>query len=223
MLNELVPQIFLEEDGGAAGGSDNTSDGPVMPEWLAQGTAEQQADKALWEHKKLPDAITAFQKMKKAIPVVPKSPDEYNLEGDLPEGLVRNEAVDDSFRRAAHGAKLTKEQAAAFKAWHNNTMAGMIKTAKEKQAEMIEAAKNDLNDKLGKAGMANAEKAMRQYGGEELAKMAMKDPSKYGAFITAFADVGKRISEDSFAGVGAGGGDTGDIDLDEYFPDMPKG
>ena len=217
------PFFFYQEDtGGDTGGTTDGGTGDETPAWLKQGTEEQQGNEWLRSHQKLPEVLDTAIGLKKQLDEIPKPPesiDGYDL-GEPEEGAERDEAIEKSFLEVAHKNNFTNDQAKAAVSWLNT----IIKDAREKRSTELQkdAQKKaeSIKKELGDDGLQMAKKALSQFGNEDLANEAARNPGAYSGVLKFAATVGKQISEGTLVAGDKSGTGEGEMSWDEIFPDM---
>lgn len=141
-------------------------------------------------------------------------PDDANLDAELVNG----------YSTLAQEQGLSSEQASAVVAW----FVDQTKAAETAQAEALKTQSAGWLDevkadpKLGGENFAatcnDAKKALRQFGGEDLAKLyAQIGMENHPASIAAWAAVGRAMAEDNSGGGGGGPGGGAPQDRDAWI------
>jgi hypothetical protein len=130
--------------------------------------------------------------------VQPVVPEKYEFE--LPEGIVLNEELTNKATEVFKELKLSNEQAQKLVNIQSDTIMAMNKANQDFFISTVNEWKNETKKQLGDkydSEMAFAKKAFKEFGNEELSKMADEfGIGNHPAFINMLIGVGKKISED---------------------------
>lgn len=137
----------------------------------------------------------------------PEAAEQYELK--TPEGLqegLHDEAVENAFKQLAFESGLSGDQASKLHGWYWN----LVKSGQEQSQQATEKAIDSLKDEWkGDAFKENTELAVRafkQFGGDEAQKFI--EETRVGGvslgdhpmFLKIFAEIGKKIGDDTMGG-----------------------
>ena len=127
----------------------------------------------------------------------PAKPEDYKLEGgQLPDGMQIDPKLQEDFAKFAHENGLTTKQAQSLHKWYFGKISDGYQTNAAKVAEASTALRQEWGVAFAK-NLALAQRAARQFGGDETMKMF--DDTGLGndpRVIRLFARIGQQLSED---------------------------
>lgn len=197
------------------------------PAWMAQLDADLKSDKSLTKFKSISELGKSYRELegkigKAIIPPAddapaeevaaflkkmgrPDKPDDYVLDGKLPEGLKSME-LDKSFRAWAHDAGLSQKQAATLYAKYNETMTSAIKASEDAAkanykfaaAQTQEALKAEWGPQY-EGNMAAMRRGFQKYATPSItAKFNKTGLGNDPEVIKFFAKIGQEMAEAPF-------------------------
>ena len=137
----------------------------------------------------------------------PEAADQYQLDKpELPADIPYDDTIESAFKQLAFDKGLSQQTASELHQWYWGT----VKAGSEQQQKSTEEALNTLKDEWkGDAFKTNSELAVRafsKFGGDE-AKKFIEEAQVNGVslgnhpvFLRVFAEVGKKISDDTMTG-----------------------
>lgn len=137
----------------------------------------------------------------------PETPNEYGFAKpeDFPENIPWDDEAVNLFAKEMHDAGLSKAQASKlFETYNKNTL-GKIQAFNEQKAKQEEQGINSLKQEWADKFNENAQianKALKHYGGEEVAKTITESGlGNNAAFLKMFHKLGQNLNEDSSIGL----------------------
>jgi len=141
----------------------------------------------------------------------PDSPEGYELQNDMPEGVPAVENMLDGFRGAAHEAGLSPQQAQKLLGWYNGFLGEMNQTD-EGQAEQARLdTELELKREYGAAyedRLTNGNAVIQEFGAENISEIQLADGRLLGdhpEMIKMMVNIGEfinsKIGEDSLEGI----------------------
>ena len=169
----------------------------------------------------------------------PETPDGYNLENKLPEGIEADEQMLSQFSEMAHKVGLRPNQAQSLLDWYNTTVGETTQFQAAEYEATQQSIEKDLQREFGPAyqdSLDNAVGITAQFGSEEMTEIMLADGTRLGDnpdFIRMNVGIAnfisERIGEDTLEGVKTSGQmTTADIqtqinDIDANPAYMQKG
>lgn len=169
----------------------------------------------------------------------PETPDGYNLENKLPEGIEADEQMLSQFSEMAHKVGLRPNQAQSLLDWYNTTVGETTQFQAAEYEAAQQSIEKDLQREFGPAyqdSLDNAVGITAQFGSEEMTEIMLADGTRLGDnpdFIRMNVGIAnfisERIGEDTLEGVKTSGQmTTADIqtqinDIDANPAYMQKG
>lgn len=145
----------------------------------------------------------------------PDSPDAYELNNQVPEGVELSDEMFNWFKGAAHEIGLSGRQAQMLLDKYNAQLGAMTQIDEGQYEQVQQQVQNELRQEYGAAfddRMAVANAVVVEHGGAELNEIEMADGRLLGdhpEFIKMMVNVGEfirtRIGEDSLEGVKTSG------------------
>lgn len=163
----------------------------------------------------------------------PDSPEGYQLNHDLPEGIGMDEEMASWFQSAAHQAGLTPMQAQALADQWNSLTADGAQMQETEYNNYVQNVETELRKEFGQAfddKLALGNGVVEQFGSPEILEMQLSDGTLLGdnpEVIRLMASIGtfmqERLGEDTLEGVKTTGGLTPDQARDKLSELMAQG
>ena len=141
----------------------------------------------------------------------PDTPDGYQLENNLPEGMEPDANMMQGFQQAAHEIGLRPGQAQKLLDWYNNEV-GQAASMEEGQYEAAQAqVEADFRKEFGAAfddTMANASGVVNEFGNDDMTEIMLADGTRLGDHpdfirmnVSIANFINEKIGEDTLEGV----------------------
>lgn len=150
----------------------------------------------------------------------PDSPDGYELNNEMPDGVEPSDEMLGWFKGAAHEAGLTPQQAQKLLGGYNQMLGNMTGTDEGQVQQLRETTEIELKKEYGAAyadRMANGNAVVQQFGAENVAEIQLADgrmlgdhPEMIKMMVNVSEFINSKIGEDSLVGVKTSGGLTPD-------------
>jgi len=153
----------------------------------------------------------------------PETPEGYELENNIAEGMTDMPEMLDGFRAAAHEVGLRQGQAQGLLNWYNEQMGGQVEADTGQVDQIRENATMELKREYGPAfddRISNASAVLQEFGQADLADVQLADGSALGdhpemvrMMVNISQFISGKIGEDTLEGMKSSGAMTpNDID-----------
>lgn len=143
----------------------------------------------------------------------PQSPDEYEL--PVPDGVEPNKEQEAEFRKLAHEAGLTKQQAAKINEWAATQATQQMQQSQQQRQQAIQALQKEWGDEY-QGRIAEVKRAFQEVGGDEFAKyMEQSGESTNPLMVKFFHNVWQKIKPDELVEGSVGAGASAE---DAWYP-----
>ena len=150
----------------------------------------------------------------------PESPDGYELNNEVPEGVERSDEMVAWFKGAAHEAGLTPSQAQKLLGGYNEFLGSMTGADEGQVQQLRETTEIELKKEYGAAfedRINNGNAVMQQFGDSEMSEIQLADgrllgdhPGIIKMMVNVSEFINSKIGEDSLVGTKTSGGLTPD-------------
>jgi len=150
----------------------------------------------------------------------PDSPDGYELDNEMPEGIEQSDDMLNWFKSAAHEAGLTPSQAQKLLGGYNQFLGTQLGADEGQIQQMRETTEIELKKEYGAAyadRITNGNAAMQEFGSAELSEIQLADgrllgdhPGIIKMMVNVSEFINSKIGEDVLAGTKSSGGLTPD-------------
>lgn len=150
----------------------------------------------------------------------PDSPDGYELDNEMPEGIEQSDDMLNWFKSAAHEAGLTPSQAQKLLGGYNQFLGTQVGADEAQIQQMRETTEVELKKEYGAAyadRITNGNAAMQEFGSAELSEIQLADgrllgdhPGIIKMMVNVSEFINSKIGEDVLAGTKSSGGLTPD-------------
>ena len=203
--------------------TDTSEEAPKEPGWLESIPEEYRDKPAFTKYKSLDEFAKGYDNVNKMvgnsvrIPTEdsndeeinefysklgrPESGDKYSYERpEMPEGVPYSEDAEKAFFQLAHSKGLTQDQASSILDYYNQFTVNSTIDQKREADELYAKGEADLKKVWGIKGYENnvaiAQRAVREYGDEELDKLLTEtNLGNNPAVIKAFYKIGSKLQE----------------------------
>ena len=148
----------------------------------------------------------------------PETPEGYELENNIAEGMTDMPEMLDGFRAAAHEVGLRPTQAQGLLNWYNEQMGGQVEVDSGQVDQIRENATMELKREYGPAfddRISNASAVLQEFGQADLADVQLADGSALGdhpemvrMMVNVSQFISGKIGEDTLEGMKSSGAMT---------------
>ena len=141
----------------------------------------------------------------------PDSPEGYDLQNTMPEGIDPDPNMLGGFKQAAHDVGLRPDQAQKLLNWYNDTMGQSMQLEDGKYEAMVAEVQTELTREYGAAlddNLSNADAMVTEFGNAEMTEMRLADGRLLGDHpdfirmnINLANFINEKIGEDTLEGV----------------------